>query len=468
MRKDDPVKALRILGAAFVAAAVLLPATTASPAAANSFSAGSPGLGDPFFPLAGNGGYDVGHYTLRLDYRPATKVLTGSATISARATQNLDRFDVDLRGFTISRLEVNGRSAAFSRSGQELIITPKSRLRAGQSFTVRVDYAGVPEVVTDPDDSIEGWVPTPDGAFVVNEPQGSPGWYPANDNPRDKATYDFAVTVPQGLTVMANGVLVDRATVAGRSTFWWRESRPMAPYLATATLGRFDLTQSTVDGVPSYVAVDPTLTNRAVLAKLPSIVDFYSSIYGRYPFDAVGAIVDNAPDVGYALETQTKPNFDRMPSESTLAHELSHQWYGDAVTLARWPDIWLHEGFATWASWLWGEHTGGETTAQIFDELYATPATNLDFWSPPPAVPGQPDLLFTGSVYVRGGLTLEALRQKIGDAAFYQTLRDWISEHAGGNATTPEFIALAERDSGQDLAHFFDVWLYQPEKPVSW
>src|SRR5690242_8207081 len=307
MRKDDRVRALRIIGPAFVAAAVLLPATSA---AAHQFSAGSPGLGDPFFPLAGNGGYDVGNYLLRLDYRPATKVLTGSATITARATQNLDRFDLDLRGFTISRLEVNGRSAAFSRAGQELVITPKSRLRAGQPFVVRVDYAGVPEVITDPDDSIEGWVPTADGAFVVNEPQGSPGWYPANDNPRDKATYDVVVTVPKGLTVMGNGVLVARSTFGSSSTFYWREHLPMAPYLATASVGKFDLTQYKVGRIPAYVAVDSGLGDRGVLDKLPAIVEYYESVFGPYPFDAVGAVVDDAPNVGYALETQTKPSFD--------------------------------------------------------------------------------------------------------------------------------------------------------------
>jgi aminopeptidase N len=467
MRKDDPVKALRILSAAFVAAAVLL-ATTASPAAANSFSAGSPGLGDPFFPLAGNGGYDVGHYTLRLDYRPATKVLTGSATISARATQNLDRFDVDLRGFTISRLEVNGRSAAFSRSGQELIITPKSRLRAGQSFTVRLDYAGVPEVVTDPDDSIEGWVPTPDGAFVVNEPQGSPGWYPANDNPRDKATYDIVVTVPKGLTVMGNGVLVSRVTYGGSSTFWWHEAYPMAPYLATASVGNFDLTQYKVGRIPAYVAVDPALTNRAVLDKLPAIVQYYASVFGPYPFGAVGAVVDNARNVGYALETQTKPSFDRMPSEATLAHELAHQWFGDAVTLKVWPDIWLHEGFATWSEWLWEEHNGGTTAHDQFTDLYATPATDTDLWTPAVANPGDPANLFGTPVYDRGAMTLQALREKIGDRAFFRLLRDWFAQHKYGTITTREFIRLAEKESGQHLGHFFDVWLYQPVKPTSW
>jgi aminopeptidase N len=451
---------------AAVAAASALPA---SAYASTRYVAGSAGLGDPLFPLAGNGGYDVSNYNLHLNYQPSTRRLAGAVTVSATATQNLSRFDLDLRGFTISRLAVDGRSASFRRDGQELVITPHSPLRAHRRFTVTVEYAGVPEVVTDPDESIEGWVPTGDGAFVVGEPQGSPGWYPVNDNPRDKATFDFAVTVPAGLTVMANGVLVDSRTAGGTSTFVWRERIPMAPYLATATLGRFDLTQYTVDGrIPAYVAVDPAFTNRSVLDKIPSIVDFYSSIYGRYPLDAVGAIVDNAPDVGYSLESQTKPNFDRMPSEATLAHELSHQWFGDTVTLTEWPDIWLHEGFATWSEWIWSEHEGGTTAHESFLKLYDRPASDTDLWAPAPARPGQAANLFGTPVYDRGGMTLQALREKIGDPAFFRILRDWIVQHRYGNATTKDFIALAERDSGRNLRHFFDVWLYRPGKPTSW
>jgi aminopeptidase N len=298
--------------------------------------------------LAGNGGYNVTNYALRLGYDPATRHLDGTATIRATATQNLSRFDLDLRGFQISRLLVNGQAALFTRDGQELVITPAAGLPAGQTFTVVVDYAGVPAVITDPDGSIEGWVPTDDGAFVVGEPQGSPGWYPVNDNPQDKATSTFRVTVPQGLTVMANGVLVSQISTGNRTTFVWREGLPMAPYLATATLGRFDLTQDELEsGLPVYIAIDPTLSTTSVLKKLPEIVEFYSSIYGPYPFDAVGAIVDDAKQVGYSLETRTKPVFYRPPDEATLAHELSHMWYGDSVTLRRWPDIWLHEGFAT-------------------------------------------------------------------------------------------------------------------------
>ena len=428
---------------------------------------GSAGLGDPFFPLAGNGGYDVSNYALTLDYDPAANVLGATAVITARATKNLSRFDLDLRGFTISRLLVNGQSAAFTRSGQELIVTPRKTLGARKTFKVTVDYAGTPTVVVDPDDSIEGWIPTADGAFVAGQPQGSPGWYPANDNPRDKATYDFRVSVPAGLTVMANGVLVSSTTSGGRTTWVWRENDPMAPYLATATVGVFDLTQYTLpSGIPAYVAVDPHLGSSSVLDKLPEIVEFYASIYGPYPFDAVGAIVDDARFVFYALETQTKPLFDRMPDEVTLVHELSHMWFGDSVTLTEWPDLWLHEGFATWSEWIWSEHTGGKTAQQTFDTLYGRESDT--FWNPPAGDPGAPELLFSPSVYLRGGMTLQALRVKVGEATFFQILRDWAAEHRHGNATTPQFIALAERDSGLALASFFDAWLYEPGKPTSW
>ena len=455
------------LGAVVLTVALLAAAAPAG--AADSFTSGSPGLGDPFFPLAGNGGYDVTNYALRLRYEPATNHLDGTATIRATATQNLSRFDLDLRGFEISRLLVNGQAAAFTRDGQELVITPAAGLPAGQAFAVVVVYAGVPAVITDPDESIEGWVPTDDGAFVVGEPQGSPGWYPVNDNPQDKATYTFRVTVPQGLTVMANGVLVSQTSTAGKTTFVWREGLPMAPYLATATLGRFDVTQYELSsGLPVYIAIDPTVSTASVLKKLPEIVEFYSSIYGPYPFDAVGAIVDDAKEVGYSLETQTKPVFDRPPDEATLAHELSHMWYGDSVTLGHWPDIWLHEGFATWSEWIWSEHQGRKSAHQWFNTLYNTPAQDTAFWTPPPGDPGSPEFLFNGTIYDRGAMTLQALREKVGDAAFFHILRDWAAEHRYGNVTSAQFIALAQRDSGMNLDHFFDVWLYQPDKPTSW
>jgi aminopeptidase N len=428
---------------------------------------GAPGLGDPFFPLAGNGGYDVGHYSLQLAYDPGTTVLDGTATITATARQSLSRFDLDLRGFSIGSVRVDGRPASFSRNGQELQITPAGPLRSGRQFTVTVRYSGTPEVVTDPDGSIEGWVPTSDGAFVVGEPQGSPSWFPCNDNPRDKATYDISVTVPAGLTAVSNGTLVGQATRAGRTTFAWRESFPMATYLATATLGNFDVTKGQIGGTPTYVAVDPVQAAAAApaLAQLPEIVKFLSSIYGPYPFDTVGAIVDDAPNVGYALESQTKPNFDSAPDDFLLAHEVSHQWVGDAVTLTTWPDIWLHEGFATYSEWLWADHTGQFTPQAAFDFYYALPATD-PVWSPPPAAPGNAANLFGNPVYVRGAMTLQVLRNTVGDSAFFRILRRWATQYRYGNVTTAQFIALAQQESHMNLGELFHRWLYEDGKPA--
>jgi len=457
------------------AAAVAIVAALSGPAgaAAAAFSPGSPGLGDPMFPQAGNGGYDVQHYSLTLDYTPSGNQLSGNVAITARATQNLSRFDLDFRWAQqgISQVLVNGAAASFARDGvQELVITPAAGLVQGKNFTVTVAYSGTPLVVTDPDQSIEGWVPTDDGAFVVNEPQGSPGWYPVNDNPRDKATFDFSVTVPEGLTVMANGVLVSNATSGGKTTWVWRETDPMAPYLATTTLGKFDLTRSTTSGIPTYVAIDPQLAKGQVLSKLPEAVDFYASIYGTYPFNAVGAIVDSAKVVGYSLETQTKPNFPVVPDEATLVHELAHMWFGDSVTLTEWPDIWLHEGFATWSEWIWSERQGNKSAHQYFEQLYNTPEKDTGFWGPAVAAFTNPALLFNGTVYYRGGMTLQALREKIGDLAFFQLVRTWAQQNRYGNVTTPQFIALAEKLSGRDLTQFFKVWIFQAEKPApgSW
>jgi aminopeptidase N len=172
--------------------------------------------------------------------------------------------------------------------------------------------------------------------------------------------------------------------------------------------------------------------------------------------------------VRYSLETQTKPVFWHMPDEATLAHELAHMWYGDSVTLTTWPDIWLHEGFATWSEWIWSEHEGGTSAAEQFKQLYATAAEDTEFWTPPPGAPGSLALLFDGTIYDRGGMTLEALREKVGDAVFFRIMRDWAQGNRFGNATTAQFIALAERSSRRDLTRFFDVWLYRPGKPVKW
>ena len=474
-----------MLRRSFVSLMVLVTALLlgAAPASAEPFEPGAPGAGDPFFPLAGNGGYDARHYTVDLHYDPQNNSLEARTTVAATATQNLSRFDLDLRGLHVEAVTVNGDPASSKRDGQELVITPSAGLPEGSGFTVVVDYRGHPNYVLDPDKSKDGWIPTDDGAFVVNEPQGSPTWYPVNDTLKDKATYDFFITLPRDRTAMGNGVLVSKTDNGATFTWHWRESVPMASYLATVTNGVFETRFGHLaSGLPQYDAVDPQ--TRAAGAKNPQpdlawsrltvepeAVSFLSNLYGPYPFDSVGAIVDWAPNVFYSLESQTKPNYWRIPSTTTIVHEIAHQWFGDSVTLAVWPDMWLNEGFATWSEWIWTERHGGDTAQQTFDQLYATPEESeagQDLWFPAPAALPGPDVLFSTPVYDRGAMTLQALRQKVGDETFFQILQTWYAENRNGNVTTADFIALAERVSGQQLDSFFDVWLYQEGRPESW
>ena len=442
------------------------------PRASKEPGAGHRSIGDSLFPQIGNGGYDALHYALDLGYDPATDVLNGRSTMTARATQSLTEFSMDLQGFTVAGVSVNGRSSAFSRDGTKLIVDPKQgTLPRGRSFTVAVAYSGVPQPITDPDGSQEGWFATDDGAFVVGEPIGSQGWFPNNNTPRDKATFEMRTTVPDGVTVVGNGSLVGTTTAGGQTTWRWREQNPMSTYLATSTLGPFDVRRGTAPGgVDVFDAVDSAFTDTqktAIYASLdrePGIVGTLSSLYGDYPFDFVGAAVDRASFVGYALESQSISNYDRPPSSATVSHEIAHQWYGNSVTPREWVDIWLNEGFATWVQWDWSwREDGGQTRESRWDVVYARPAAD-PFWSVPPANPEAADL-FHPATYQRGAATLEGLRQIVGDATYFEILHRWHSENRHGVVATADFTRLAERVSGRELDPYFQDWLYEAGKP---
>ncbi|MGW2516710.1 M1 family metallopeptidase [Streptomyces sp. NPDC001617] len=446
---------------------VAIAALLAGAGTAVAADTGAPGVGDPYFPLAGNGGYHVEHYDLTLRYDTASRHLDGTAVLTARATQRLTRFDLDLKGLKVTGLTVDRTRAAFRRDGQELVVTPRHPLRKGQEFRVKVTYSGTPKQVTDPDGSADGWIKTDDGAFVAGEPQGAMTWFPGNNHPKDKSSYDITITVPKGRTAVSNGTLLSQRTSHGKTTFHWRESRPMATYLATATVGKFKVERYTTrDGIRVYNAVDPREASAAapVLKKLPSVLEWESKLFGPYPYRDAGSIVDKAPDVGFALETQTRPLYDSAPDLSTLVHENAHQWFGDSVSLTTWKDIWLNEGFATYAEWLYSEQHGGDSAQKTFDSLYARPASD-DLWSFPPGNPGSGANLFGTPVYARGAMALHELRKAVGDPTFFRILRTWAAEHRNAHGTTAQFVHLAERESGKDLNGLFQSWLYQQGKP---
>jgi len=497
------------------------PATPPDPPAGPgppTFTAGARTLGDPLLPQIGNGGYDALNYDIELDFDPgANRFDSAVTTITARATQNLSEFSLDFQDLAVQEVLVDGAQAEFSQveatpdlsddadvtQPMKLVVTPPAGIPDGRRFLVEVDYSGSqPQVFTDPDTSQEGWIPacydsgtpvvrTCDSFFVVGEPMGSQAWFPSNNYPSDKATFDTAITVPTGDTAFGVGELVDEEPSDngdGTTTWAWSEDDPTATYLVTASNGDFDYSENVVvesltgRRLPIYNAIDPSATptqeaNLATrLGRTEEMMNFLAARYGPYPFDSNGALVDRAPNVGYALEVQGKSHYASLnTSESTILHEISHQWFGNSATLQQWSDIWFNEGWAQWSEWLWNSTPASTAPEpppeQQFDSEYANPDND---WSIAPAVlDNDPANLFvTFPTYTRGAMTLEGYREIVGSGRFYNLARALQSQFAYGNVSTREFIDAAKDMSGLSgaklalLEDYFQQWLYGEQKPT--
>jgi len=471
-------------------------------------------LRDPLFPQIGNTGYDARRYDIELDYDPAANRFRSARTkMVARATKTLSRFSLDFQDLDVDRVKVNGHPARFAQveakpdlsplpevtQPMKLVVRPERRVRKGDRLKVVVRYDGTPVMITDPDTSVEGWIPachgpgmTPpcDGAFVVNQPIGAQGWFPSNNHPTDKASFDTSITVPTSHTAFGIGELASRTDNGDGTWSWsWSEDDPTSTYLTTATVGLFDHTEtalveeSTGRALPVHNALDSSFTPEqkanvnAVLAETPAMFNFLSGRYGPYPYDSIGAVVDRTTGVGYALEVATKPHYSQLSSSGTISrfthvHEIAHQWMGNTVTLETWLDIWFNEGWATWSEWAWDfAENGGPPPEEVFAELYETLPD--DFWTMAPAVlDGDPANLFSGVVYDRGAMVVEGTRQILGEAGFAELIRRLLTDFRYDNISTEEFIELAEDVSGFTgarlamLDRFYEQWLYEGQKPT--
>ena len=468
------------------------------------YTAGAPGAGDAYFPNSGNGGYDVQHYDLAVTYAPPAAApaplvgrLDGTATIDLVATQDLDRFNLDLRGMDVGSLTIDGKPASEvappasgisidgaaywqvqddAQRSWELTVQPRPKIKAGQTVRLVIGYGGDTTRPLDIEEALYGWVTTRDGAMVVSEPDGSMTWYPVSDHQTDKASYSFAITVPEGKVAVANGVQSKpEETAGGWTTWYWDAPDQQASYLTTASVGDYELREPyfSSSGVPIIDAVDTKLsptrlaTTNTSLAKQAAMIDFFESRFGPYPFTAFGAIVDD-DSVGYALETQTRPVYSRQASQGTVAHELAHQWFGDAVSPERWRDIWLNEGWATYATWMWDEANGGATAQESYDEWYDSETPDSEYWNLQIGDPG-PLGLFANPIYDRGAGTLHALRVELGNEAFFAGTRIWLERYNDSAGTADDFQAVFEEVSGEDLNAFFQIWLYdQVKPPATW
>ena len=438
-------------------------------------SAGSDGAGDPYFPSYGARGYDAIKYVVSVRWDPSSKTLTGDTTIQARALRQLSTFSVDLV-LPASSAQVNGSAAEWKKSGfQDLQITPEQPIEAGSTFTARIAYAGHPADIER--GSIAPFTITGDEALVAGEPESSAWWYPANDHPSDPALFEVYVRVPVGWQAISIGRLASTDTTPADSqdkfdTWHWISDRPSATYLSFLAVGHFVVHQGTAGGRPFVYAVSSELSadkRRAAFAQLertPAIIGVLESLFGPYPFDAIGGVVPAGRLWFDGLEAQTRPVYAAEAITSgdageLLSHELSHMWFGDNVTLSQWNDIFDNEAWASWGAWAYAERTGGKTAEASFTDLYTRLADRGRFWQISLLDPGA-DHLFD-VVYLRGPMALQALRNRIGDPAFFAMARGWAQRP--GQRSLEEWMVNAQSFTSVDLAPFFRAWIIAPTAP---
>lgn len=427
---------------------------------------------DPYWPLDGNGGTDARHYDIRVSYDFAERVLAGRTTIRMRAKQALSSFSLDLL-LPVRSVTVDGRPATFRKPDpHEVRIVPARAIEAGDVFEVTVAYRGRPGRQAYAGG--RNWLADAGEVVTMNQPHMAPWWYPANDHPSDKATFDIRVAVPRSKEVVSNGVRVSRVVTGRRATTHWRMADPMATYLAFFAAGDFVVERGrTRSGIPYYNAVSARIPvdqrRRAVrqLRRTAGITDWMQARLGDYPFASTGGLVTGL-DVGFALENQSRPTYGPWIYRGVIVHEIAHQWFGDSVSVRRWRDIWVNEGLASFAEVWYDAAHGGRSIEAWLQEWYGalcrTPTG--EFWRLDISDPG-PRHLFDGPVYDRGAMTVAALRNRIGAGDLGRLLRAWVRTYRGGVAGSADFERLAERVSGEDLDGFFDAWLRSGRAPAA-
>ena len=435
--------------------------------------AGQSGVGDNLFPDLGNPGLDVTHYDIDLAYDPASALLTGTVRLSITATTKLEHFTLDSVELGVTDVTVNGAAATFTVADPELWITPRTPLAQGDKFETVVAYSVRPAPSASLVGISNGWFPTATGSYTIDEPDGTRTWMPSNDHPSDKASYHFTILVPAGLTAVANGTLETHSTTAAGDVWVWDQPAPMATYLLQVITGPYDL----IEGVgPNGLTLSSAVltTDRALMQPFVDVtadqIDFFDNYFGHYPFRSYGIAVTDSRG-GLAMEQQTRSLFSHSDflsgnlgytEQLLLSHELAHQWFGDAVSPARWQDIWLAESFATYAQWMWLEHVGLDSvTEEASRNLRGR--QNGDASTATPSVSN----LFGFEVYEGGAVVLHALRLTVGDDLFFSILQRWVTDYAGTSRTTEDFTALAGKVSGRDLTPFFRDWLYAADLPLS-
>ncbi|MFL6114718.1 MAG: M1 family metallopeptidase [Catenulispora sp.] len=416
----------------------------------------------PYFPRRGNQGYVVSHYDLTLDYRVGPNRLAAVAVLTLRTTEALTSLVLDFADLRVDRVILqDGRRLRYEHQKEKLRIRLPSRMEAGEQLVLEIVYRGTPRPTASRYGGL-GWEQLADGVLVASQPTGAPSWFPCDDRPDRKAAYRFTITTASQYQVVANGRLTSVAHSGSTSTWTFVQDAPMATYLASVQIGPYQ--RHELPGRVPQRLVAPArrlAAAREALAHQDAMMTLFGELFGPYPFDGYTVVVtDDRLDIPVEAQGMAMFGANHMDedwsNQRLIAHELAHQWFGNSLTLGDWRDIWLHEGFACYAEWLWSEASGGRTAdehAHTWHHRLQRQAQDLVLADPGPAH------LFDDRIYKRGALTLHALRRLIGDEAFFGALRTWAAGFRYGTVTTEAFVLVVAGAAGQDMGPFFEGWL---------
>lgn len=424
---------------------------------------------DAYTPHSGDRRYAVQHYDLALDYRVPTNRLIGTATLHVRMHESAKHVSLDLVGLTATKVRVSGDRGATFRQDQRRVKVLFGHDRAvGDEFTITVDYSGAPAPRRTRWGLI-GWEELEDGALVASQPTGAPTWFPCNDVPADRATYRLEFTADPEYTVVSGGAAT-RSTQRGRTRWTFHQPMPTATYLMTVQIGQYADDRVALGDTPGRLYYPRPLAARvrADFAALDEMMRVFVDAFGPYPQDSYKIVV-TPDDLEIPLEAQGMAIFganhiDGLQScERLIAHELAHQWFGNSIGVGRWQDIWLNEGFACYAEWLWSEASGGpsaHTKALAHHaRLSALPQDLLL------SDPGPTDM-FDDRVYKRGALALHALRMTVGPERFFTFTREWASRFARLSVTSDDLLGLVDELLGAESRALMRTWIDELPLPA--
>ena len=425
---------------------------------------------DRVYPDVGDPGVDALHYDLDLTWSASTRTLNATETLLFRATADADHFQLDLgQALDVSSVTLDGAESSYDHTSKDLVV--QAPVTGDQRYTLVVTYAGTPRTVAAPttrsDFSTLGWTITRGGeVWTMQEPFGAYSWYAVNDQPSDKALYDFTIHAPAPMVGVANGTLESRVTDAGTTTTRWHLDEPASSYLTTIAIGRYTVTEDkSASGVPMSYWI-PHGSGYALhgLREASAALDWVEGKLGPYPFSSLGILL---VDSRSGMETQsmiTLGTTDYTTSPEVLVHEIVHQWYGDEITPSDWRDVWMSEGMAMYLQGVYEAEQNGESVDSVM-HYWASFEPRMRRESGPPAN-YDPATFGEGNIYYGPALMWHELRKRIGDAKFWEIVRAWPSVHQDANADRATFIAWLNEQTGEDLTDFYDSWLLGAKSPA--